>query len=678
MNLAELFYYVVSLSLMGSILAIGLLIIKRLFRHNLGANWHYYIWFVLIVRLLIPFTPSAPFSVQNFIPHYQQAIELPQLTMPSETDSTTVIQTDNIANITSETLTGPKNVQLPLVASAKAWFNWQTSALTWMIGVSAIFFYILLINLWLLFKIKKLPVCDSADILKILQECKSNLKVHSEVSVVYDDSLKSPALFGLFHPKIIISPEIVKNISSEELRYIFLHELSHLKRCDLLVNGLVLAIQVVYWFNPLVWLALSQMKQDCEIACDATALATLKPEDHKKYGQTIISLLELLSEPNWAPGTLGFVSKFHARRIVMISKNKKTTVKWAIAALALTLVVGCSSLTNPINPPSNGQNQKDPLTNSQQTDTATPNSPSSSPDSNSIVYKNTEYGFNFTLPESWKGYSIVSSLWEGIPMGSQQSGQTVAETGPIISIRDPKWTAQTPRQDIPIMVFTLDQWNSLQKDVFHIGAAPNGPSELGRNNSYVLALPTRYNYAFPSGYKEVETILESKPLQTQTTQLNADSTKSLITSMLASAKQGKVINSDYAAKTTTIDDVEKVWGKADKTDYVASAGRYATYTINKVVFGVNKGDQLFEVRSFDSRIKSVTLTKAKEVLGKPAYDVNTNGQEIIGYTAGTEFKIEMIFLQLTKDNPNPVMDHYNVLYPLGTVNSMADDPGRQW
>ena len=678
MNLAELFYYVVSLSLMGSILAIGLLIIKRLFRHNLGANWHYYIWFVLIVRLLIPFTPSAPFSVQNFIPHYQQAIELPQLTMPSETDSTTVIQTDNIANITSETLPGPKNVQLPLVASAKAWFNWQTSALTWMIGVSAIFFYILLINLWLLFKIKKLPVCDSADILKILQECKSNLKVHSEVSVVYDDSLKSPALFGLFHPKIIISPEIVKNISSEELRYIFLHELSHLKRCDLLVNGLVLVVQVIYWFNPLVWLALSQMKQDCEIACDATALATLKPEDHKKYGQTIISLLELLSEPNWAPGTLGFASKFHARRIVMISKNKKTTVKWAIAALALTLVVGCSSLTNPINPPSNGQNQKDPLTNSQQTDTATPNSPSSSPDSNSIVYKNTEYGFNFTLPESWKGYSIVSSLWEGIPMGSQQSGQTVAETGPIISIRDPKWTAQTPRQDIPIMVFTLDQWNSLQKDVFHIGAAPNGPSELGRNNSYVLALPTRYNYAFPSGYKEVETILESKPLQTQTTQLNADSTKSLITSMLASAKQGKVINSDYAAKTTTIDDVEKVWGKADKTDYVASAGRYATYTINKVVFGVNKGDQLFEVRSFDSRIKSVTLTKAKEVLGKPAYDVNTNGQEIIGYTAGTEFKIEMIFPQLTKDNPNPVMDHYNVLYPLGTVNSMADDPGRQW
>ena len=509
-----------------------------------------------------------------------------------------------------------------------------------------------------------------------MQECRSNLKVRSEVAVVYDDSLKSPALFGLFHPKIIISPEIVKRLSSEELRYIFLHELSHLKRGDLLVNGLVLAIQVIYWFNPLVWLALFQMKKDCEIACDATALAALKPEEHQKYGQTIISLLELLSEPHWVPGTLSFVSKFHARRIVMITKNKKTTLSWAVAALALTLVVGCSSLTNPIKPP-DGQTQKDPLTNSPQTDTATPNS--SSTDATSIVYQNTQYGFSFKLPESWKGYSIVNSQWEGIALKGQQSGQAVGETGPIISIRDPKWTTQTPRQDIPIMVFTLDQWNSLQQDVFHIGAAPIGPSELGRNNSYVLALPARYNYAFPSGYKDVETILESKPLQTtQTSQLHPDSTESLLFNMMVLGKQGKVINSDYAVKTSTIEDVEKIWGKADKTDSVASAGRYATYTSHNVVFGINKGEQLFEVRSYDSRLKGITLAQAKGVLGTPAYDVKNNGQEIIGYTAGSEFKVEMIFPQATKDNLNPVMDHYNVLYPQGTVNNMANDPGRQW
>jgi hypothetical protein len=65
------------------------------------------------------------------------------------------------------------------------------------------------------------------------------------------------------------------------------------------------------------------------------------------------------------------------------------------------------------------------------------------------------------------------------------------------------------------MIFTLEQWNSLQKDKFHIGAAPINPSELARNNKYVFALPARYNFAFPKGYEEVENILSSKPIHAQ-------------------------------------------------------------------------------------------------------------------------------------------------------------------
>lgn len=130
----------------------------------------------------------------------------------------------------------------------------------------------------------------------------------------------------------------------------------------------------------------------------------------------------------------------------------------------------------------------------------------------SIVYKNTEYGFNFTLPDSWEGYKIINDKWEG---NSNEENHTdkVVETGPMISIRHPKWTEQDKRQDIPIMVFTISQWNSLEQDKFHIGAAPVNPRELGRNNKYVFSLPARYNFAFPTGYEEVEKILESKPIK---------------------------------------------------------------------------------------------------------------------------------------------------------------------
>ncbi|HBC92543.1 MAG TPA: hypothetical protein DCZ10_06455 [Pelotomaculum sp.] len=201
----------------------------------------------------------------------------------------------------------------------------------------------------------------------------------------------------------------------------------------------------------------------------------------------------------------------------MISILKKTTITWSVAALALILILvaGCSSLHNPSNP-NNSQNQEPATTSSQQnTDPSTPESPLSSPvdsdsaDSDSIVYKNTQYGFSFTLPAGWKGYSIITGNWEGYDVESSR----ITESGPMISIRHPQWTSQNPRQDIPVMIFTINQWNLLQKETFHIGAAPMGPSELGRNDSYVFALPARYNYSFPTGYEEVEKILENHPLQ---------------------------------------------------------------------------------------------------------------------------------------------------------------------
>lgn len=158
-----------------------------------------------------------------------------------------------------------------------------------------------------------------------------------------------------------------------------------------------------------------------------------------------------------------------------------------------------------------------------------------------------------------------------------------------------------------------------------------------------------------------------------------DSSKTLLSNIMQLAKQGKVINSEFSDKTNVIEDVKKKWGEPDKTEWIPAAkGNYATYSKHNVVFGFNKGSQIFEVRSFDSKIKKIPFSKVKEVFGTPAYDVKLNGEEIIGYVAGKEFKILFVFPQPTSDNKDPLLDHYLVLYPQGTVNLMADDPGRQW
>jgi len=132
-------------------------------------------------------------------------------------------------------------------------------------------------------------------------------------------------------------------------------------------------------------------------------------------------------------------------------------------------------------------------------------------DSGPIKYENAEYGFDFLLPENWKGYTIVYGNWQGRALEGAEAGKVV-ETGPIVSIRHPKWTEENKRQDIPIMIFTLDQWELVQEENISLGAAPIPPSELGRNDRYVFALPARYNYEFPIGFEEVEEILKSNPL----------------------------------------------------------------------------------------------------------------------------------------------------------------------
>lgn len=125
-------------------------------------------------------------------------------------------------------------------------------------------------------------------------------------------------------------------------------------------------------------------------------------------------------------------------------------------------------------------------------------------DKAAVVYTNRRYGFRFDLPADWKGYRVLVQRWEGTTV----EGPRRKEHGPKIVLRDPRWTKAKPRQDIPIMIFTPEQW----KEDLAVSAAPIGPSELGRNSRYVFALPARYNFAFPEGYEEVEEIMKTKPL----------------------------------------------------------------------------------------------------------------------------------------------------------------------
>jgi hypothetical protein len=134
------------------------------------------------------------------------------------------------------------------------------------------------------------------------------------------------------------------------------------------------------------------------------------------------------------------------------------------------------------------------------------------PATKSVIYVNKKYGFSFSLPTTWNGYSIVVGQWRGTRENEQQQSMMKPEVGPLISIRNPLWTEADPHQDIPIMIFTLAQWSLVERDRLSVSAAPIGPSEIHRNSKYVFALPPRFEYAFPTGWEEVIQILKRAPL----------------------------------------------------------------------------------------------------------------------------------------------------------------------
>ena len=130
-----------------------------------------------------------------------------------------------------------------------------------------------------------------------------------------------------------------------------------------------------------------------------------------------------------------------------------------------------------------------------------------------IEYRNADYGFVIDLPSSWQGYSIINGEWKGYHY-IEGKGDTVIARGLLLKVRHPEWTEQNPRQDIPIMVFTPEQWEnpSSPKDAgksFVLGAAGVGPMGLGKNSKYVFALPARYNATYLPGWEEVDQIIRN-------------------------------------------------------------------------------------------------------------------------------------------------------------------------
>jgi hypothetical protein len=133
---------------------------------------------------------------------------------------------------------------------------------------------------------------------------------------------------------------------------------------------------------------------------------------------------------------------------------------------------------------------------------------------NSITYINSIYGLSVELPQHWTGYTVLKDTWKGTAI----DGTDNTITGMELYIRNPLWTDDKPYQDIPIMIFTQEQWKEIGDEetaTYAVSAAPIPPSKLSENSKYVFALPARYDFYDVAGINDVHAIITVGKIQGQ-------------------------------------------------------------------------------------------------------------------------------------------------------------------
>lgn len=340
----ELLKCVLLLSLSGTALILLLFLCKPLLRNMPNKRWQYYLWLIVIARLLVPFAPKL-----NFVP-----ISAPEAGL-------TVVQvTDGIGEnmpfvVPAKESGGGSGDFQPTAAPVEdnghplwvykagdifavmLWGVWLTGA--------AVLFSKKVIDYHRYIKGVKKDAVQVSDLrlLDLLSECGELVGIMRPVELAVNRAVSSPMLIGFFHPCIVLP---TADLTESDIRYTFLHELTHEKRHDILYKWLVQFTLCVHWFNPLVWLMSREIDRACELACDEAVISKLESRERIEYGDMLVNAVRIVGTGR---SLSGFMALYESKEMIrerlgaIMDSRKKT--KWiTISSLLLTLCLLAASV----------------------------------------------------------------------------------------------------------------------------------------------------------------------------------------------------------------------------------------------------------------------------------------------------------------------------------------------
>jgi beta-lactamase regulating signal transducer with metallopeptidase domain len=170
-----------------------------------------------------------------------------------------------------------------------------------------------------------------------MSHCASRVGLRRLPRVVSTTRLANPAVFGAFRPILLMPVGYLSRLSRRDTEHVLLHEFCHIKRGDLFVHGLTLVLQVLYWFNPLLWLVRRHIHHLRELCCDAS-VANLLREDTPAYRETLLETARRFLATHGEPG-LGLLGLFEDSNCLLVRLNWLQKPTWRYRKMKSLIVI---------------------------------------------------------------------------------------------------------------------------------------------------------------------------------------------------------------------------------------------------------------------------------------------------------------------------------------------------
>ena len=346
----EFMKILLSLSVSGTLLLLLILGLKPLYKSRFSKRWQYYIWIIVALRFLLPFTPDTTIVGSLF--------EKPGTTVitneiPTSPNVPAPANTDN-------SKTEPIQADRDIAAAMREPFN-RYVCLFFIWSVFALVLFVRKITIYQGFiQYIKAGSTEVSDIktLNLLSDCEEKLNIKTRMELSCNPLVASPMLIGFFRPRIVLP---VRELEDKELSYIFVHELTHYKQKDMFYKWLIQIVVCVHWFNPFVYLLEKEVNKSCELSCDEKVISILNEKAKREYGDTLISFLKSnnLYKSSLASVTLTEGAEQLKERLGAIMKfRKKSKAIIAITAIFTAAVCVCFFVTGAYAAPSAANDMK--------------------------------------------------------------------------------------------------------------------------------------------------------------------------------------------------------------------------------------------------------------------------------------------------------------------------------